>query len=35
MVHGSADKAGEIKSDKGLMTEAEELGKGLVTGDKA
>lgn len=32
MVHGSADKAGEIKSNKGLMTQAEELGKELVTG---
>ena len=32
MVYGSADKAGEIKSNKRLMTQAEELGKELVTG---
>ena len=32
MVHGSADKPGEIKSNKRLMTQAEELGKELVTG---
>jgi multimeric flavodoxin WrbA len=32
MVHGSADKAGEIKSNKRLMIQAEELGKELVAG---
>ena len=32
MVHGSADKPGEIKSNKKLMAQAEELGKELVTG---
>ena len=32
MVYGSADKPGEIKSNKRLMTQAEELGKELVTG---
>lgn len=32
MVYGSADKAGEIKSNKRLMTQAEELGKELVAG---
>ena len=32
MVYGSADKAGEIKSNKMLMTQAEDLGKELVTG---
>ena len=32
MVHGSADKAGEIKSNKKLMAQADELGKELVTG---
>jgi multimeric flavodoxin WrbA len=31
MVYGSADKPGEIKSNKRLMTQAEELGKELVT----
>ncbi len=34
MVHGSADKPGEIKSNKSLMNQAEELGKELVTGGK-
>ena len=29
---GSADKPGEIKSNKKLMAQAEELGKELVTG---
>ena len=32
MVYGSADKPGEIKSNKRLVTQAEELGKELVTG---
>ena len=32
MVHGSADKAGEIKSNKKLMVQAEELGKELTAG---
>ena len=32
MVHGSADKPGEIKSNKKLMAQAEELGKKLVAG---
>ena len=32
MVYGSADKPGEIKSNKRLMIQAEELGKELVTG---
>jgi len=32
MVYGSADKPGEIKSNKKLMAQAEELGKELVTG---
>ena len=32
MVYGSADKPGEIKSNKRLMTQAEELGKKLVAG---
>ena len=32
MVYGSADKAGEIKSNKRLMVQAEELGTELVTG---
>jgi multimeric flavodoxin WrbA len=31
MVHGSADKPGEIKSNKKLMAQAEELGKELVS----
>jgi multimeric flavodoxin WrbA len=34
MVYGSADKPGEIKSNKSLMNRAEELGKELVTGGK-
>ena len=32
MVYGSGDKPGEIKSNKRLMIQAEELGKELVTG---
>ena len=32
MVYGSADKPGEIKSNKKLMAQAEELGKELVAG---
>ena len=32
IVHGSADKPGEIKSNKKLMAQAEELGKELVSG---
>jgi hypothetical protein len=32
MVHGSADKPGEIKSNKKLMAQAEDLGKELVSG---
>ena len=32
MVYGSADKPGEIKSNKKLMAQAEELGKELVSG---
>jgi hypothetical protein len=31
MVHGSADKPGEIKSNKKLMAQSEELGKELVS----
>jgi len=32
MVYGSADKPGEIKSNKRLMSQTEGLGKKLVTG---
>ena len=32
MVHGSADKAGEIKSNKKLTAQAEDIGKKLVAG---
>jgi multimeric flavodoxin WrbA len=32
MVHGSADKAGEIKTNKRLMGQAEKLGEELVAG---
>jgi hypothetical protein len=32
MVHGSVDKAGEIKSNKRLMPQTESLGKELLSG---
>ena len=32
IVHGSGEKAGEIKSNRKLMGQAEELGKELVAG---